>query len=261
MVKLLSLHQIRNYEDSNASNISDLSKIFIRGSKLINNDYLRSAYDSNNSNCNILWETITWKERYFHIRSMRGHPNEPRILMVPHRVLAVVLPRYPAQKVPEILLKSFTYKWPLLYILKGILYVDRILLLPFRAVLFFLNSIWTFTRPQTRKFVVLRAYLRTILAFWLLKLEYADLLYPGSNTRCFILDFDDKPWSTVVNRGWPQPSKLDLPIQIQNNRSGTFQKTHFNLDIFLRSHNRCINTTNYYNTIIINLQTIIYATE
>ena len=40
---------------------------------------------------------------------MRGHPNEPRILMVPHRVLAVVLPRYPAQEVPEILLKSFTY--------------------------------------------------------------------------------------------------------------------------------------------------------
>ena len=92
MVKLLSLHQIRNYEDSNASNISDLSKLFIRGSKLINNDYLRCAYDSNNLNSNILWETITWKERYFHIRSMRGHPNEPRILMVLHRVPAVVLP-------------------------------------------------------------------------------------------------------------------------------------------------------------------------
>ena len=91
MVELLSLHQIRNYEDSNASNISDLSKLFIRVSKLINNDYLSCAYESNNLNRYILWETITWKERYFHIRSMRGHPNEPRILMVRDHVPAVVL--------------------------------------------------------------------------------------------------------------------------------------------------------------------------
>ena len=104
----------------------------------------------------MVWETITWKERYFHIRSIRGLPNEPRILMVLHHVgCGSVTALSSAKKVPEILLKSLTYKW--LYILKGILYVDRILPLPFRAVLFFLNSFWTFSRPQTRKFSVLRA--------------------------------------------------------------------------------------------------------
>ena len=141
----------------------------------------------------MVWETITWKERYFHIRSMRGHPNEPRILMVLHHVQAAVLPRYPAQKVPEILLKSFTYKW--LYILKGILYVDRILLLPFRAVLFFLNSFWTFSRPQTRKFVVWESISSDNTCILTLEVgicgRLPDALHPGSNTRCFKLDFDD----------------------------------------------------------------------
>ena len=53
MVELLSLHQIRNYEDSNASNIFDPLKVFDKFwlSKLcLNLQLLKTAYTLGNDN-------------------------------------------------------------------------------------------------------------------------------------------------------------------------------------------------------------------
>ena len=142
MVELLSLHQIRNYEDSNASNIFDPLKDFFKLSNI----------------CLLQLKTNICLGKPLLEKNGTSISDQCAVILIILMVLAAYPPRYPAQKVPEILLKSFTYKWPLLCILKKEIYIlTGYCYFHFWAVLFEI-LFWTFTRPQTRKFVVLREF-------------------------------------------------------------------------------------------------------
>ena len=146
----------------------------------------------------MLWETITWKERYFHIRSMRGHPNHPNGT----RGIPTALSSAKSSGNP---LKSFTYKWPLLCILKRESIYWQDIATSIFELFYFKFYFELLLDLRHGSLLCWESFESSDNAFCLLKLEYPDVPHPSWNTRSYILDFDDfgsnQTWSDLEGRG------------------------------------------------------------
>ena len=113
------------------------------------------------------------------------------VILIILMVLAAYPPRYPAQKVPEILLKSFTYKWPLLCILKRESIYWQDIATSIFELFYFKFYFELLLDLRHGSLLCWESFESSDNAFCLLKLEYPDVPHPSWNTRSYILDFDD----------------------------------------------------------------------
>ena len=144
------------------------------------------------------WETITWKERYFHIRSMRGHPNHPNGTRGSFTALSSAKGSGNPFKI------FYLQMIATIYFKRDSIYWQDIATSIFE--LFYFKFYFELLLDlRHRSLLCWESFESSDNAFCLLKLEYPDVPHPSWNTRSYILDFDDfgsnQTWSDLEGRG------------------------------------------------------------